>query len=458
MDSQRFKIADGNCEESQEELSSLFLKNYFYKKGDRAKVILLYPVSLVFNSSLVSERSKIDERCKQEIENIWNNENGYLENPCYFFNNHFPYAAQKDGLKVIHSIGSYIYGKSREDTKEIQFDSSYSDIVLEIFLDMLERYLNEEEPVSEVYVDISSGHNIYVSALLEALRHFSTFTSLSCWFDKNQRPKLYVTICDPILPGNNNIYNIYIENQRFVVFFETPIKLSDIKNIERKISAEFTEDLKDVLKRFLLIFSAIKNNVPLYLFDRFTVLDSLKAVKELLVNIIDYLKSKIISNYKSSPKLDKNLWVKIINALGFYIGIIESMKAFEIYPYTSKEGINVNEIREKIKKLYQKFGLTGGLYILEVELDKLGQQKGNSIGERTKASRFEKEVKRQRAKTELSKYPNNRNRLQRNFFAHCGLEENFVEVEEKNNDVYVKYFDDIPKIRDIIKEFLLNRV
>ncbi|ADQ42008.1 CRISPR-associated protein DxTHG [Caldicellulosiruptor acetigenus I77R1B] len=410
----------------------------------------------------MSESSKIDEKCKKEIENIWDNENVYLENPYNFFNNGFPYAAEKDELKVIHSIGSYIYGKKGEEPKEIQFDSAYSDIVLEIFLDMLERYLKKEEPVSEVYVDISSGHNIYVSALLEALRHFATFMNLSCWLVKSKRPKLFAAICAPILPGNKNVYNIYIEDQQFIVFFESPIKLSDIENIKEKITAEFTDYLKEVLERFLLVFSAIKNNIPLYLFDRYTEIDSLNSVYNLLLEIIKYLNARISKNYKSSPKLDRRMWVKIINSLGFYIGIIENLRAYKIFPVVSEKGVMVKDIEKKIKNIYEKFGLTNIFDILEVELNKLGRPKeskggGNRIEDLIENSALEN-IFQQKKRSILKTYQDDKERLQRNFFAHCGLEENFIEVEKKNNDIYVKYSDGIPEIRDIIKEFLLNRV
>lgn len=65
------------------------------------------------------ESLKIDEKCKKEIENIWDNENVYFENFYNFFNNGFLYAVEKDEFKVIYLIGSYIYGKKGEEFKEI---------------------------------------------------------------------------------------------------------------------------------------------------------------------------------------------------------------------------------------------------------------------------------------------------------------------------------------------------
>ncbi|BCS82307.1 hypothetical protein [Anaerocellum diazotrophicum] len=111
--------------------------------------------------------------------------------------------------------------------------------------------------------------------MLEALRHFATFTNLRHWVDKEKRLKFFITICDPVLPGSENTYQVYIEEQRFNVFFESPIKRWEFENIK---SGKF-EDMKKmlfdkqtnellvaVLERFLLTFSAIKNNIPLYLY------------------------------------------------------------------------------------------------------------------------------------------------------------------------------------------------
>ncbi|WP_416352921.1 TM1812 family CRISPR-associated protein [Caldicellulosiruptor acetigenus] len=44
------------------------------------------------------------------------------------------------------------------------------------------------------------------------------------------------------------------------------------------------------------------------------------------------------------------------------------------------------------------------------------------------------------------------------FFAHCGLEKHFISVEKNDKGAFVRYIDDLPKLRDIIKEMLLQRI
>ncbi|WAM33723.1 CRISPR-associated CARF protein Csx1 [Caldicellulosiruptor morganii] len=457
MEPQKFKFVDEdekNCIEA--ELSSLYLKKYFNSvKNEQTEVVLLYPVSLPFNPTLLKNNSKLDDICKKKIEEIWEKEDEYFRNPRGFFENYFPYGKEKDDFIVIHSMGRYLYGKDGENTKEVRFDTAYGDIVLEIFLDMLKRYLEKESLIEEIYIDISSGHNIYISAMLEALRHFATFANLRHWINKERRPGLFVTICDPILPGNKNVYQVYSEKQMFIVFFESPLKSNDLNEIYKKLSEIELENLKDqveaILNRFLLIFSSIKNNTPLYLFDTETEIDEADEVKELLKNIINNMYSKIVKSYKESPKLNKNLWIKMLNTLGFYLGIIDTIKNLEISKYQKQKGISIEDLEDKAGKMYKIFGLKNHIDILKVELDRL-------------------EISDEKDKLNYIKISNKKEQQeQRNFFAHCGFEKKFIWVEwveekEKKNNVrylkYVRYLDDSPelRLREIIKEFLLKRV
>lgn len=455
---QKFKVA-GDADENyvESELSSLFLKEYFEKKkrdgmGSRTKVILLYPVSLPFNTTLLKSE-KLDKKLKEKIANIWGNEDEYLKNPYEFFGDDFVYGQGRDDLVVIHSIGKYLYGKEKDVAKEITFDTAYGDIVLEIFIDMVKRYLKENNLISEVYIDISSGHNIYISAMLEALRHFATFTNLRHWIDKRKRPKLFISICDPILPGGQNIHQVYIEEQRFVVFFESPLKLDDLEKVEQIFSNndEFKKDVKNILERFLLTFSAIKNNIPLYLFDTYSIIDKSDEVRKVLDNVVECLHNKIKESYKYSPKLDKGICIRIINALGFYLGIIDAMNYSKISLYEPKKGILIKDVKDKVIEMYSKFGLTYNIDVLEVELDKL----------RGPDRKIDPELFKVRCNNYLKKTENkkdSKDRMQRNFFAHCGLEEHFICVVEKEEGTFVRYIDELPELRDTIKKMLLQRI
>ena len=149
-------------------LSSFALKQSFLENGEDAKVILIYPISLFLNKN-APQIENISEDFKQTIEGVLNNKNelsNYLLNPCLYFEKH-PHYKQANGFIVIHSIGQY---------EGVKFSATLEELILEIFIDMVKRY--QDEPFSELYLDISSGQNIYISALLEAGRLFLTFYKL----------------------------------------------------------------------------------------------------------------------------------------------------------------------------------------------------------------------------------------------------------------------------------------
>nr|WP_241243661.1 TM1812 family CRISPR-associated protein [Caldicellulosiruptor changbaiensis] len=104
---------------------------------------------------------------------------------------------------------------------KVELYGKYEAIVLEILFDMIERYLSED--IEEIYIDISSGHNIYISAMLEAVRSFAVFTKLMHWIRKEKQPKVFITFPDPIIGRNRKIYQIHIQLQSFAAFFSSPI-------------------------------------------------------------------------------------------------------------------------------------------------------------------------------------------------------------------------------------------
>lgn len=71
-----------------------------------------------------------------------------------------------------------------------------------------------------IYVDISSGHNIFVSAILEAVRFFSTWAGLRNWIYITKRPEICLAFSDPILGGASKEYKIHQEKNRIDGVFE----------------------------------------------------------------------------------------------------------------------------------------------------------------------------------------------------------------------------------------------
>jgi CRISPR-associated protein Csx1 len=387
-------------------LSSISLKNYLQ---GQTKLILIYPVSIVYNEIALNNNDEFSKIISQKIGN-------YLENPNEVLKEH-PHNKYADDFLVIHSIGEYKLFDSKE-----KFEGTYDDIVLAIFCDMVERLLEKKNEENEFYIDISSGHNIYVSAMLEAIRHFSVFSKLLNWQNKSFRPKVYIVFSDPILGSSAKEFKIYIKELKFKVFFSSPIGKYDMDMMEKE------SELYKLLENFLILYSAIKNNTPLVLYH--FGYDEYGKIIASIRKIIEEIKNKLSENWKKSPSLSKDDYLKIILSLGFYAGIVEVLESNNIREYNFQEGVALDEIKEKFlsKSIYKIFNLDSLVPILEYEIK---SQYGKS--RKIKKEEWEK----------LGKYydhPQSKGgNFQRHFIAHSGFERNITEVRKKDNKLYFRY-------------------
>ena len=202
----------------ESKISSFALKKHFDESGDPSKVILIYPYSILlserrpkFNNKLDEFFDKLEAKDTEEI-------NQYLKDP-YAYLKYHPHSKEANDFIVIHSIGEYM---------GIEFSTALGDIVLRILIDMMQRYL--EEPFEEMYLDISSGLNVYASAMIEAGRVFLTLIRLQKmslqkpYLKEKPYLEVYISFSEPIIPANTTkTYEIYKNFQLDVkAFFQFP--------------------------------------------------------------------------------------------------------------------------------------------------------------------------------------------------------------------------------------------
>ncbi|MFN3533484.1 MAG: hypothetical protein ACK41Q_13400 [Candidatus Brocadia sp.] len=149
----KFEINGSVVENS---LSSFALKETLSKEGYKTEVILLYPISLPFNPSLINDRFKLScsASCYEKLKSALNNPENYLKNPLEFFQDH-PHTQESADFEILHSLGEY-----KTLSRPVEFKCHYQDIVLMILTDMIKRYLTGENEIKKIFIDISSGHNI----------------------------------------------------------------------------------------------------------------------------------------------------------------------------------------------------------------------------------------------------------------------------------------------------------
>ena len=412
----------------ESELSSFALREHI---EDKAKSVLIYPVSLPFNKGLVTDTAETDE-FKKGLKFANENPVEYFKNPKEFFKNH-PHTKIADDFIIIHSIGEF--------EKQI-FEGTFDDIVLEIFIDFVERYINYG--MKELYIDISSGHNIYVSALLEAVRHFSIFQRLGSWQDSFS---VKLVFSEPIFGSSKLNYNIFKDYEfKFKVFFSSPITIADLTNyklsrIIAKEDREFKRKIQSMLDNFALSYSAIKNNTTLVVYS--FKFDEEEEIKGLILKIVANLKDKLYSDWQKSPHLERNEYLKVFLSLSFYMGIIKILKENSVQ---YKDCVSLDEIEKSFSSIYQQFELPLNEQLLRHEISNL-----------TRPDKETGETIIYKAKEEwksLSEFlPGEGIFHSRNFIAHAGFERTVTEVKKIENKLYLRYkTDSLEKIKDALKK------
>jgi CRISPR-associated protein Csx1 len=467
-----------------QELSSFALKEHF---GEHTKVILVYPVSILLNKNTIEVTKNIIEgtKGKEHLRSFYEKIKGFIEgkdeeqdqekeryikNPWEYLKEH-PHSKKANDFIVIPSIGEFLGEK---------FSSPLGNIVLRILIDMIERYKNE--PFDEMYLDISSGHNIYNYALAEAGRLFLTLMKLED-FLKKKDIKVFIAISEPIIgkPSSDKRYKIFkdfqLDVKGFFYFPEKPQRNNEhafseyATRVSEAIKGEEDGKLKgkinDMLYKTYLFYSALKNNLPLVVYYlcilkeprdkeakeyRYTEDDA----KNLLEEIVNLLKQRLDGNLKESPDLKFDNLRKLFMMLGLAVGIVRMLEKHGICKEI-KEGIYLSDIRrlfvEDKSSIYGYFGLKTNIPYLQQEIRNNFTEKyeKNLITNEWKLLKYilDKRSIWKYCKAELEKLlkyilgkskGSSTSINPRNFLAHCGFERNITELKKLDNgDVLIRY-------------------
>jgi CRISPR-associated protein Csx1 len=428
-------------------LSSFALRQSFLENEQASKVILIYPVSLVLNSSLLNEKAtqtqNIPVDFKKVIERVLSDKNerfNYLSNPYPYFAKH-PHSEEADDFIVIHSIGQY---------EGINFSATLEELILEIFIDMVKRY--QDEDFSELYLDISSGHNIYTSALLEAGRLFLTFYKLQNFNLKENGLKVFITFSDPIVQPYDRIFQVHkdfcLEVKTFFSFPEKPTE-NILDNAYFKFAKcligddrefrPFKRQLNKLFSYGYFFYSAIKNNCPLVLYT--WEYHQEEEIDKGIADLISFVRQRLSSNYQSTPGLKFDLFRKAFLMLSIYKGIVKVLKEYKIY---KKEEVGLEELarnfRDEDQNFYNCFELKQNRAYFSHEYSNTFERMKDKIPEEYVLLR------------ELIGGESNEINP-RNFLAHCGFERNCVYVRRQGDNIFIKYGS---KVLKRIEEILLS--
>ncbi|MCS7244412.1 MAG: hypothetical protein RMJ36_06750 [Candidatus Calescibacterium sp.] len=362
----RFKI---NSYETEYPLSSLALGEYF-KEIDKKEVknIILYPISLFLNFEVLNNDSKLTQVHRESLYNLLNSKYmDYKKLSIFFEDLTKEYYSSEAQHIILYSLGNYKY-----EENELHFDTTLDDLSLQIFVEMYNTISTDQD--IELYLDISSGLNLYIAALIEAAKNFWTFFNLQNWGKK--KISIFFVFSEPI--RKNSIHNVYYNNEiKYRYFFECPIEKNSIDSICNYIdevlfsnysiqSKERTtqkEELKQILEELILTYNALKYNIPLF-FLTFQLPEPEK-LRKIVNQIIGNLYSLMYNrNLKSSPKLDRNKIMRVILSLAFFIGVKSIIDETIIH----NQQIDNQNLKAYFEKIYNTLGLNLNKIYLSSEL------------------------------------------------------------------------------------------
>lgn len=425
-----FFVRDASVFKREAELSSFVLKEYMKAQGKEVEVVLVYPVSIVLEGKDGKDATRLS--CPRD----------YI--------NEKPFEKERDHLLVVHSLGTY---------QNVELKGWYDDIVLELFFDMVKRYLDSTPEA--VYFDISSGQNIYIAAMMEAASYLAIFTKLLSWAE-NKSLQIFTIFSDPII-GRENVgeYEIHIEKRFYDVSFTSPlislfkrtenntrnfenwlnIILKSIYNGDDEQQKVAKKSLLEKLRQSLTLYSSIMNSLPLC--ACYMGRQVVEEIKQEISRLIEDAEKKLYSNYEFSPRLNKEIYTSVLCQLAIYIGMIELLKRNNLHNFNPNDGIDLKSLSEAFRDILSKVGQNTMLLMNETDYfartiaGYLKNQKNVRFGEWLNMYEI------------LNSKPEEPH--ERNFFAHAGLERNITQVIL--NDCLIDRIENLslPKLKDFIK-------
>jgi len=441
-------------------LSSIALYKFYKNKNENPKIIYYVPESLIIDYS-----KDIDE-----LIYYIRNYNEFLE----IFNNEFKKQLLEDNninyeLKVLQSIGLYT---TRNNTYQIEFSNYFENLVSQIFLDI-------KNLSGNITIDISTGFNILVQSLNEAIRNFIVYRKLKNILDyKSTDFDIKYSISSPILGNLSYTRNINFYKISVKTFFEFPLKLQDIKNnnlfivldgLDKnekkrigKIMPRIDKNSRNLIEYFNLIFNSIKQNAPLVLFTKrlmdFQNFDEIfNQEMNKISNLVDFIKNNEIIEYNQNILKISRLRIKRILFFNYLFTLALGYNLREIYINKVRNVENtLDNIENTIIKIYEQLGLGMNKRFFIRDLNEIKNNMEKISENETYLSKIlvDEEIIKRKESKEKNKQKLPYSDDKRNFFAHSGLLSNMVLTKKNENSKILIRYDE--KYLDKIKSWVLN--
>lgn len=437
IESSKRKLYTYYLEEYQETSvsPSIFLKKYLSKFGEKVKLIWIFPVSL---TTIIIKEDR--EKILEAINNIEEFLNGIK-------------TEEIDEIYPIQSISIY---------NDIKFNGDSKEIEMFIFLKLVKEFLTfrklNKEDNFNIYFDISTGQNIYISIILNAIRKFIVFSRLY-HLDKgikNEKTNSYIFFSEPIIPFSEKKKLRVIGPQKLdvKVFFDFPLDYKDWSDnfvynyIKSGVDKNTLRSLRKAIEKGYILYNSVKKCCPLVAY--YTIdydLDSIERILEIFYEEITK-KQKKVGYINSINEAREEKVIDTIIGFGFIIGLNVLLRFAGV---AKKDYVNVKEL-DSFDSIFSSLELDTNTLFLKNELTSLIQKvecvKSNiREGLKYKLKDIEKlildEIEKNNQKIIERKFSSEI----RNFFAHAGLEKNITIIKIENGEIFLGY--DEETIRDL---------
>ena len=394
-------------------LSSDALKKYLADEGREAKLTLLVPESLLLKENIDEFAERIKEKGIGDFEAV-----------------------------VIPSVGEF-----RVDGRSVEFKTGVETISTCIFL-----HLMKVKP-EIVYVDVSTGQNIYPLSLLEATRRYLTYRKLERLLQGVTPVRAFKVFPPPII---KDVYSYPVEIQPVDVkaFFSLPN--ADIDNLVPKVPENFKSRIAEVNKRYSklkkrvgqiteelrIAYNAIRLNVPLAFYELLSMHIPISEIERGMIGFVEELAEPVRTETSvERPVIDG---VNVSNVF-YSAALYSSIKEFK----NSLNEAEVDEILQKFSELYRVKNLGVGVneYFLLRDVEDIKSAVKNP---KVKIEEGKEEILG-RIKCGDNFHGSSINK--RNFFAHSGFLQEYTVVKTVGNKIYVGWLKEKTKE---IRNWLLN--
>lgn len=435
----KYIIRDGK-EDSIEAISpSLAMKEYLEKSNKELKILLLFPISLYLlfedqkNLKNGIRYDKIEEKIKEKFGN------------CEIF--FFP------------SIGTYNNKEFKGDFKEIE---------ALIFLKVVEEILKHKENIKAIYLDISTGQNIYISLLTNVIKKSIVFAKLFNLDNETHKLEFKIFYSEPVIPiKEKDSLKLNFVDFDTMTIFKPQIKSDEvhsgnvIKNIEKidiNWYKEKSKKLKELLIKNYIIYNSVKNCAPLVCFYMYE--DDVEELERMIFEISEITQKKFREeNFLTSIGFKGDSITNIVISISLFIGLKKLLKKLGL---TNKSEIELEELR-KFKEIYEneKIDLKTNLIFLENEIENIENKIKNFANNKDIKDYLKlKDIEDAQKNQDSSQKPKYTSNIKRNFFAHAGLERSITYFKVENNKIILKYdeklIEDLRKFRGEIFKWLMK--